>query len=559
MSLTKVSYSMVAGAPLNILDFGAVAGADNTAAIIAAIAAATDGAGTKIILCNSFISSTITVDKSNIIFDSNLQDISYTADFTGGGGLPTYVNMFYVTANNVNFQNMTVNQGDFVPDLLLQRTIWFNSGSTDGAVLNCKFNNNLYIAIMATVGSSRVQIKGNTFINCRASSVTSGDYCITESNIVYNDTVPGGQDSVFSINSGNGSGIINNIIYNGPDCNAGGDVIDVVESTNVSITGNRIYGFKGGNGINLWNVGTGNVVGAIVADNIIDGGGYTATDPWVFISGTGATYTIIKNNILKNPPTNIVGSCGGIIIQGGYNVVDGNGIYLGNVGVNYGIGVINDTGPLDITNNKIYCNNFGVHFINTTNNAMTPIILSNNEYGGQMVFAYQSSSLIQNAPIWLENEKYLSASIIYWNIAKYNTLLSYFSSAQLPFSLKNNCVLYSAATPVTGTWQVGDNISQAVPTVGQPKGWMCTVAGTYSAATEAGTATSGSPTITAMADTSDFFVGDYIDSTAQFAVLTRLTILSKTASSITVNRNANGNGACTLSTTDPTWVSTGNL
>ena len=40
MSLTEVTYSMVKGAPLNVLDYGAVSGADCTAAINAAIAAA---------------------------------------------------------------------------------------------------------------------------------------------------------------------------------------------------------------------------------------------------------------------------------------------------------------------------------------------------------------------------------------------------------------------------------------------------------------------------------------------------------------------------------------
>jgi hypothetical protein len=37
MSLTKVSYSMIAGASANILDFGAVSGSDSTTAIQAAI------------------------------------------------------------------------------------------------------------------------------------------------------------------------------------------------------------------------------------------------------------------------------------------------------------------------------------------------------------------------------------------------------------------------------------------------------------------------------------------------------------------------------------------
>ena len=46
MSLTKVTYSMISGAELNVLDFGAVSGSDSTSAIANAIAAlpATGGA-----------------------------------------------------------------------------------------------------------------------------------------------------------------------------------------------------------------------------------------------------------------------------------------------------------------------------------------------------------------------------------------------------------------------------------------------------------------------------------------------------------------------------------
>jgi hypothetical protein len=33
------------------------------------------------------------------------------------------------------------------------------------------------------------------------------------------------------------------------------------------------------------------------------------------------------------------------------------------------------------------------------------------------------------------------------------------------------------ATPATGTWAVGDRVQQSVPVAGQPKGWLCTVAG----------------------------------------------------------------------------------
>jgi hypothetical protein len=37
---------------------------------------------------------------------------------------------------------------------------------------------------------------------------------------------------------------------------------------------------------------------------------------------------------------------------------------------------------------------------------------------------------------------------------------------------------YASAQPAAGTWSVGDRVFNTVPSVGQPKGWICTVAGT---------------------------------------------------------------------------------
>ena len=41
-----------------------------------------------------------------------------------------------------------------------------------------------------------------------------------------------------------------------------------------------------------------------------------------------------------------------------------------------------------------------------------------------------------------------------------------------------NSETYAAAAPATGYWRKGDRVIQLTPTVGQPQGWVCTVAGT---------------------------------------------------------------------------------
>jgi hypothetical protein len=37
---------------------------------------------------------------------------------------------------------------------------------------------------------------------------------------------------------------------------------------------------------------------------------------------------------------------------------------------------------------------------------------------------------------------------------------------------------YASAAPTTGTWKIGDKVFNTAPSVGTPKGWVCTVAGT---------------------------------------------------------------------------------
>jgi hypothetical protein len=46
------------------------------------------------------------------------------------------------------------------------------------------------------------------------------------------------------------------------------------------------------------------------------------------------------------------------------------------------------------------------------------------------------------------------------------------------YSGKERSVIWGAATPTSGTWAVGDRIYNSAPSVGNPKSWVCTVAGT---------------------------------------------------------------------------------
>lgn len=60
--------------------------------------------------------------------------------------------------------------------------------------------------------------------------------------------------------------------------------------------------------------------------------------------------------------------------------------------------------------------------------------------------------------------------------------LAIFVGSQIPRRLfpayPKNITTYNSAVPTTGTWAVGDRVFNNTPAVGQPKSWVCTVAGT---------------------------------------------------------------------------------
>ena len=125
---------------------------------------------------------------------------------------------------------------------------------------------------------------------------------------------------------------------------------------------------------------------------------------------------------------------------------------------------------------------------------------------------------------------------------------------------RGNVELELAAAPTTGTWTVGDMVYRNPPATGQPLGWKCSSSGTFEdVGPLAGTAANGSP-IVAMADTTAIAVGMYVDFSAKFAVLTKHKVIAVVANtSITVDANANADGATNVSTVNPTFLALANL
>lgn len=128
MALTKVTYSMIEGAPANVLDFGAVG--DGVANDTAAIQAAVDSARYEVDLVGGIyrITSVITFDENNMIIKNGT--LLFDGDNTA--------RLAKITGDNVTFKNVVFDGNSKQP----KSSLVYVDESTDRPVFNgCTFNN----------------------------------------------------------------------------------------------------------------------------------------------------------------------------------------------------------------------------------------------------------------------------------------------------------------------------------------------------------------------------------------------------------------------------------
>uniref|UniRef100_A0A6M3KXH3 Putative pectate lyase n=1 Tax=viral metagenome TaxID=1070528 RepID=A0A6M3KXH3_9ZZZZ len=120
---------------------------------------------------------------------------------------------------------------------------------------------------------------------------------------------------------------------------------------------------------------------------------------------------------------------------------------------------------------------------------------------------------------------------------------------------------YGTTLPATGTWKRGMRFWRSDATASASPGWICVTSGTYSAATDATGDTDGSTAvITGMEDTSDFYIGNYVTVSAGFPTTGPYRIISKAATTVTVETNSDSaQSNITVSTPDPVWKTMASL
>lgn len=118
---------------------------------------------------------------------------------------------------------------------------------------------------------------------------------------------------------------------------------------------------------------------------------------------------------------------------------------------------------------------------------------------------------------------------------------------------------FSTAAPTAGAWADGSVVFDAAVAAGEPVGWICTESGTFGTATDATGDTDGSTAvITGMTDTSDFARDDWVDVSAGFPSTGPYKIISKTATTITLDTNSNSvQSNITVDNSDPTFTTFG--
>lgn len=431
------------------------------------------------------------------------------------------------------------------------------------------------VAIQTRAGSTNIKLSYNTFRDCAGSVSMQGshgsvDHCVSYITASQPTRQTGITDEAYGIDGSAGASITNCKVirltasapYSAANIGANSGSYDYV------LANNLVYGLTRGRGIYVQaasNYG-------IVSGNVVDGAGYTGTGSFNMIEvGTDCGNCLVVDNLLKSPATSTSGSLGMNISTNG-NIVSRNMLALGSTGIYAGITITQGGTPATtiVEDNVIGCSNRGIYFGLTSNNTQVPMILRGNKYLTPISTVYEIPAATRNVPLYLENESYISAGApgsLTFTIPKIGHFFP--TAGKFPFRVTQNVYIYGSAIPAAAspntdltTWYQGDTVMNQSPAAGSPIGWLCTVTGTFNlgaTVTEAGTATSGSPIITAMADTSDFVVGDICTASARFASLTGLTLQSKTSTTLTFDRNANSSGSTTMTLTQPVFVALANL
>lgn len=452
MALTKASYSMITGAVVNILDYGAIAdynenvpgsGTDNSAAIQAAVNAAnaksTNGAvyipaGAYKILTQISVPYGVSIfgdgGTASVLHSESCNGLKFTS-FGYAIGSMFYEDFGLTAATGTNFAAIeSLNS----PTTTTQDGLYFNrmrfygwnqcfiiSSTWNTTISDCVAQN---INNFATLGQGNGQTIGTRIINNRMTYASGGL----------------GTGDKYAIN------IVGTSSFN----------------ESIHILHNQIFGFQ--ININIDQALFVNIIGNDLSGSVkviafvTPSGGYNIVNNYIEVTGTG---------------TGIFGAAQGVETPDTRSNIQDN-YFVGTASAAIGLQLdtaiatyqwnadIRDNTFIGFATNDILFYSPGKSILD--NNRCMSTAPTNSVYIGQVL----------GSPVILTNNYFRKALLI--------DVTADYTSGKLV--LQNNVendtfqATKQAAAPTTGTWRVTDVVMNSAPATGQPAGWVCTVAGT---------------------------------------------------------------------------------
>ena len=533
MSLTKASFSMITGAPFNVLDYGAKGDGttDDTAAIKLAITAITaNGGGTlyfpatgSTYVIPKVTGATIVSYRSVFELSSNTYvemqpgaSITFNGVTSGGNYMGLFgVNWSNLPVANIGFINCTFIQTKPLPGSTEQlQAIQFafapdaaNGSLQYARVTGCNFTYcGIYMVNRLTGANAALyadrQTQNVLIDNCIAKNnasqfVTADVNTCTISNCLVSGPIGDTTESYdgVSIHSGFNINIVNNVftqIHVGQVINVRDSVENGCGSKNINILGNTIYSCTATAAIQLATSGSpaanqgvfnvtisGNTIYDCVSGIIISRAGTSGLSQ---ISITGNIITADAQGIFCSQPIAsavedllISNNCIRMISTATNAAITLQAVIFGTV---TGNDIVSDS--VSSSYQMAYfagCQELAI----TGNNFYTAATSSSGVLKVGDTSKLNTNLTFNSNIVYCESNfsNFTSGSKVYNNLFAVNPVVNGNTLTGGRISLDNgNTSFTSSAFPTTGTWVQGDIVYNSAPAAGGSLGWICTTAGT---------------------------------------------------------------------------------
>jgi hypothetical protein len=364
--------------------------------------------------------------------------------------------------------------------------VQFTNNASRGKVHDCRFvslddgGDDANGAVLFLTGADDGEVYSCSFHDCPGAAFSQG----TRPRFL-NCVVTAPKDVSFALNSPNCSGgsVIGCKIYNNNET-VSGHIAAEEGASDWVFANNYVYGVKNGSGIAALNVAVLTVAkGGVIANNVIDGGGFTTTGPSALISVSQYYKNCrVVNNVVERMPAGLASNAAitvpalGTLLQG--NIIDAT---TGSSAV-AAVVVTPAGGQIDIIDNYCDCTGGpGRHFVfDSGSNSSHPAIFEGGTFIGGTVAIDTDLNDPTNMPIWLINLKRNTATSLL-SLTGTDSIEDFFNTHNAISQhhvIKGRRTVYGNAAPTAGTWVQGDFVWNIAPAAGGAPGWVCTADGT---------------------------------------------------------------------------------